>query len=101
MPTVVQSSARALSAKSTNILLGSFTVAARFTVTASSVVAVGVKVMVPVAAPRASGVVISTAFSSLAARVTDAGAVKPPVVAMFTVTLSVPGFFTVMAASTH
>ena len=62
---------------------------------ASTPVAVGVMVIVPVAV--ASGTVIVTTCSPLAAIVAEVmSAVKPPVVAIFTVISSVPGFAKVM-----
>ena len=74
--------------------MGSFTVALRVTVTASTPATVGVMVTLPVAV--VSGAEMVSVCCSPAAMVADVGlAVKPPVVAMPTVMLAVPGLLSV------
>ena len=80
--------------KSAIIRAGSITTQERFSVIASTPPAVGVITIVPFAV--ASGAVIVKVSCPPAAIVLLAAAEYPPVVAMFTVTSSVPGFFKVI-----
>ena len=73
---------------------GSFTIAVRLTVMLLHSSAENFTV--PLAAPKASGAAMLTVCSSPAGTETEVGAVKPPVVSIFTVRSTEPLFLIVM-----